>query len=116
MDRVLEIARKHNGGVVEGCAQSVGASYKSKPLGSMGDIGIFSLQMNKTITAGEGGAMVTSDPILFERAARFQDLGGLRAPHEALLGKAKLDWFFGTNFRMNEFTGGVLLAQTRKLD
>ena len=116
MDRVLEIARKHNVRVLEDCAQSVGASYKGKPLGSMGDIGIFSLQMNKTITSGEGGAMATSDPMLFERAARFQDLGGLRAPHEALLGKAKLDWFFGTNFRMNEFTGGVLLAQTRKLD
>jgi dTDP-4-amino-4,6-dideoxygalactose transaminase len=116
VDRVLEIARKHKLRVLEDCAQSVGASYKGKPLGSMGDIGIYSLQVNKTISAGEGGAVVTSDPALFERAARFHDLGGLRAPHEQAIGKAQLDWFIGTNFRMNEFTGGVLLAQTRKLD
>jgi 8-amino-3,8-dideoxy-alpha-D-manno-octulosonate transaminase len=105
LDGVMEIARKHKLRVLEDCAQSVGASYKGKPLGSMGDIGIYSLQMNKTITAGEGGAMVSSDPVLFERAARFHDLGGLRGPHEQALGKAKLDWFFGANFRMNEFTG-----------
>jgi len=116
MQRVMEIARKHKLRVLEDCAQSVGASYQGKPLGSMGDVGIYSLQLNKTITAGEGGAIVTSNAALFERAARFHDLGGLRGPHEQELGKAQLEWFIGTNFRMNEFTGGVLLAQTRKLD
>ena len=116
IERVLEVARKHRLRVLEDCAQSVGAAYKGKPVGSMGDIGIYSLQLNKTITAGEGGAVVTSDPALFERAARFHDLGGLRQPHEEAIGKAHLDWFIGTNYRMNEFTGGVLLAQTRKLD
>ena len=116
IDRVLAIAKKHNLRVIEDCAQSVGASFRGKPLGSMGDIGIYSLQLNKTITAGEGGAVVTNDPILFERASRFHDLGGYRAPHQQFTGDAKLDWFFGTNFRLNEFSGGVLLAQTRKLD
>jgi len=116
MDRILPIARKHNCRVIEDCAQSVGASYKGRPLGSMGDISIFSLQLNKTITAGEGGAVVTNDPVLFERASRFHDLGLLRAPHEKLAGDHRLDAFPGTNFRMNEFTGGVLLAQLRKLD
>lgn len=117
MDRILAIARKHRLKVLEDCAQSVGASYKGRPVGSMGDIGIYSLQLNKTITAGEGGAVVSSDPLLFERAARFHDMGGLRAPHQdAVGGQARLDWFFGANYRMSEFTGGVLLAQTRKLD
>ena len=116
MDRVLAVARKHDLKVLEDCAQSVGASYKGRPLGSMGDIGIYSLQLNKTITAGEGGAVVTNDPLLFERASRFHDLGGLRAPHEKLLGKAQGGWFIGSQFRMNEFSGGVLLAQLRKLD
>jgi len=116
MDRVLAIARAHTLRVLEDCAQSVGASYKGKPLGSMGDVGIYSLQLNKTITAGEGGAVVTSDPVLFERASRFHDLGGFRTPHQDEVGKQQIDWFIGTNFRMNEFTGGVLLAQTRKLD
>jgi 8-amino-3,8-dideoxy-alpha-D-manno-octulosonate transaminase len=117
LDPIMAIARRRGLRVVEDCAQSVGASYKGRPLGSIGDIGIYSLQLNKTITAGEGGAVVTNNPELFERASRFHDLGGLRAPHqEAIGGKPALDWFIGTNFRMNEFSGGVLLAQTRKLD
>ena len=116
LDPILAIAKKHNLRVLEDCAQSVGASYHGRPLGSLGDIGIYSLQLNKSITAGEGGAVVTNDPILFERASRFHDLGGFRAPHQQMVGEARLDWFFGANFRMNEFTGGVLLAQLRKLD
>ncbi len=116
MDRVLAVARPRRIKVIEDCAQSVGASYKGRPVGSLGDIGIYSLQINKTITAGEGGAVATNDPVLFERASRFHDLGSLRAPHQQVAGTARLDVFAGTNFRMSEFTGGVLLAQLRKLD
>jgi dTDP-4-amino-4,6-dideoxygalactose transaminase len=116
LDRILAIAQKHKLRLLEDCAQSVGASYQGRPVGSLGDIGIYSLQLNKTITAGEGGALVTNDPILFERAARFHDLGGFRAPHQEVAGGAKLGWCFGANYRMSEFTGGVMLAQLRKLD
>jgi 8-amino-3,8-dideoxy-alpha-D-manno-octulosonate transaminase len=115
LDAIQALARKHNVKVLEDCAQSVGGSYKGKALGSIGDIAIYSLQLNKTITAGEGGAVVTNDPVLFERAGRFHDVGSLRAPHEAMVGKAQLQPFVGCNFRMSEFAGGVLLAQTRKL-
>lgn len=115
MDPILALARKHKLRVLEDCAQSVGGSYKGKPLGSMGDIAIYSLQLNKTITAGEGGAVVTNDPVLFERAGRFHDVGSFRAPHESVVGKAQLQPFVGCNFRMSELTGGVLVAQTRKL-
>jgi 8-amino-3,8-dideoxy-alpha-D-manno-octulosonate transaminase len=110
LDPILAIARKHQLRVLEDGSQSVGASYKGRPLGSMGDIGIFSLQQSKTITAGEGGAVVTADPILYERAARFHDVGGAR------MKDARLRFLPGLNYRMNEFTGGVLLAQIRKLD
>ena len=116
MDRILAIARKANLRVIEDCAQSVGASYKGRTVGSMGDINIHSLQINKTITSGEGGALTTNDPVLFERAARFHDLGGLRPLHEKVAGGHHLDFFPGANFRMSEFTGGVILAQLRKLD
>lgn len=116
MDRILPIARKHGIRVLEDCAQSVGGSYKGRPVGSMGDIGIYSLQLNKTITAGEGGMVVTNDPILFERGARFHDVGALRTIHNDMLAGGKLDPFVGCNFRLNEFSGGVLLAQLRKLD
>jgi 8-amino-3,8-dideoxy-alpha-D-manno-octulosonate transaminase len=60
--------------------------------------------------------VTTNDPLLFERASRFHDLGGLRAPHEKAAGGQHLDFFPGSNFRMSEFTGAVLLAQLRKLD
>ena len=116
MDRIMSIATKHRLKVLEDCAQSVGASYKGRPLGSMGHIGIYSLQLNKTITAGEGGSVVTNDPILFERATRFHDLGALRLGHQRVLGESKLEGFAAPNFRLNEFSGGVLLAQARKLD
>ena len=116
MDRIIPIARKYNCRLIEDCAQSVGASYKGRPLGSMADISIYSLQINKTITSGEGGAVVTNDPVLFERASRFHDLGSLRAPHEKIVGGRRVDSFPGTNLRMSEFTGAVLLAQVRKLD
>ena len=116
IDRVLEIARQHKIKVLEDSAQSVGGSFQGKPLGSMGDIGIYSLQQNKTITAGEGGAVVTNDPVLFERASRFHDIGILRNPHKDEIGTPVLQPFVGANFRMNEFSGGVLLAQIRKID
>jgi 8-amino-3,8-dideoxy-alpha-D-manno-octulosonate transaminase len=110
LDGILAVARKHGIKVLEDGSQSVGASYKGRPLGSMGDIGIYSLQQSKTITAGEGGAVVTNDPYLFERATRFHDVSVRRDF------PAKLHWMPGLNYRMNEFTGGVLLAQVRKLD
>jgi 8-amino-3,8-dideoxy-alpha-D-manno-octulosonate transaminase len=116
MDRILTIARKHRIRVLEDCAQSVGASYKGRPVGSLGDIGIYSMQINKTITSGEGGAVVTNDPLLFERSARSHDLGLFRPLHEQRVGKARLDGFPALQFRMSEFTSAVLLAQLGKLD
>ena len=110
LDPILAIARKHGLRVLEDASQSVGASYKGRPLGSMGDIGIYSLQQSKTITAGEGGAVVTNDAYLFERACRFHDVAARPGfPN-------KLGFMPGLNYRMNEFSGGVLLAQLRKLD
>jgi len=118
LDGVLAIARKHNLKVLEDCAQCVGGSYKGRRVGSIGDVGIYSFQVSKTITAGEGGAVVTSDPMIFERAARFHDVGSLRNPGNAeMLGQPpRLKQIVGSNFRMNEFTAGVMRAQLRKLD
>ena len=116
MDRIREVARTRRLRVLEDCAQALGADYKGRPVGSLGDVGIYSMQINKAITAGEGGALVTDDPALFERASRYHDLGLLRRPHEEAVGGARLGGFAGSQFRMSEFTGGVLLAQLRKLD
>ncbi|MGC9996135.1 MAG: DegT/DnrJ/EryC1/StrS family aminotransferase [Terriglobia bacterium] len=117
MDSILKIARRHHVKVLEDCAQSAGATYHGKPVGSMGDCGIYSFQECKTITAGEGGAMVTNDPAIFERAARFHDLGQLRKGHQEMLGQSPhFAQLLGGQFRMSEFTGAVLGAQLRKLD
>jgi 8-amino-3,8-dideoxy-alpha-D-manno-octulosonate transaminase len=116
MNRILPIARQHGIKVLEDCAQSVGANYKGRPVGSIGDIGIYSLQINKTFSAGEGGAVVTNDPLLFERAARFHDVGAFRPPFASQVGEPRSTGFAGTNFRLNEFSASVLLAQLRKLD
>jgi 8-amino-3,8-dideoxy-alpha-D-manno-octulosonate transaminase len=117
MDPILAIARQHHLQVLEDCAQSLGATYRSRPVGSLGDCGIYSFQVCKTISAGEGGALVTSDPNIFERAARFHDLGQLREPHAESLGeRPRLSQFVGWQFRMSEYTGAVLRAQLPKLD
>jgi dTDP-4-amino-4,6-dideoxygalactose transaminase len=116
MDGIMAVARRRGVKVLEDCAQSVGASYKGKPLGSIGDIGIYSFQIAKTISSGEGGGLVTNDPLLFERAARYHDLGLLRPPHQAMIGGAALPGMIGNQYRMSEFTGGVLIAQLKKLD
>ncbi len=117
MDPILALAKKHNLKVLEDCAQSVGVSYKGQPVGSMGDCGIYSFQVNKTISPGEGGAVVTSNPYLFERAARFHDCGFLRDGHARVLNQAgRMHDFSSCQYRMSEFTAAVLRAQLRKLD
>jgi 8-amino-3,8-dideoxy-alpha-D-manno-octulosonate transaminase len=117
MDPILDLARRHHLAVLEDCAQSLGATHKGRPVGSMGDCAIYSFQECKTISAGEGGAVVMSDPTLFERAARYHDLGQLRGPHAEWLGSPpRLELLCGGQFRMSEFTGAVMRAQLRKLD
>lgn len=116
MDPIMKIAKKHGVAVLEDCAQTVGGSYQGKKLGSLGEIGIYSFQINKMISSGEGGAVVTSDPLLYERAVRFHDMGGVRKVFADRLEGIRCQEFAGENFRMNEFTGAVLKAQLGKLD
>lgn len=113
MDSIIEIAEEFGLYVVEDSCQALGAIYKGKKLGSIGDIGTFSLNINKTITTGDGGVVVTDDDNLYERAFGFHDQGhkpyrmGLEIGHRSLI---------GMNLRINELTGAVALAQLRKID
>jgi 8-amino-3,8-dideoxy-alpha-D-manno-octulosonate transaminase len=116
LDPIMEIARRHDLRVLEDCAQCLGGRYKGKYVGSIGDIGINSFQLSKSITSGEGGAVVTNDGELFERALRFHDVGSLRAPYSEALEGGLMAAFASCNFRMNEFTGAVLKAQLQKLE
>ena len=115
MDPILAEAKKAGIAVLEDCAEAAGARYKGRRVGSLGDIGIFSFQQQKTITSGEGGLVVTSDPTLYERAVRMHDVGQVRAFHAAQI-EPKEAAFSGSQFRMSELTGAVLLAQLRRLD
>lgn len=116
MEPILETAKTRGIKVLEDCAQCVGGSYRGKPLGSLGDVGIYSFQLHKMISSGEGGAVVSGDPIVYERAARFHDMGLMRQVFEDRMGGSKLGDFAGENFRMSELTGAVLWAQLPKLD
>ena len=115
MDPIMETARKHGIAVIEDCAQCVGGSHRGKKLGSVGDVGIYSFQVNKMMTSGEGGAVVTNDPAAYERAARFHDMGTIRSVFTNRIGSSQMQTFAGENFRMSEFTGAVLGAQLSKL-
>jgi 8-amino-3,8-dideoxy-alpha-D-manno-octulosonate transaminase len=116
MGPIMETARKHGVAVLEDCAQCVGGSYRGRKLGSIGDVGIYSFQVNKMITSGEGGALVTKDPVIYERAARFHDMGPIRRVFIERVGSSRVQTFAGENFRMSEFTGAVLGVQLSKLD
>ena len=111
MGRIMEIAKKYNLYVIEDCCQGNGGSYKGKKLGSFGDINAFSLQFNKTITSGDGGVITTNNDQLYEKAFGIHDQG-----HKPLRIKPDDGSLIGLNFRMNELTGAVALAQVRKMD
>lgn len=116
MDAILAFAQEKGISVIEDVAQSCGSRYKGRYAGTIGDIGVFSFQMNKIITSGEGGAVATRDPALFERAARYHDQGMFRekARYGLDIDEASAA-FVGQNYRMSEFAGAVLLEQWRKL-
>lgn len=113
MDAIMAIAKKHNLKVIEDSCQGVGAKYKGKYLGSIGDMGAYSLNMYKTITCGDGGFVGTSDPELYERGFGYHDQGHKPNRTGAEIGNRAL---VGMNMRMNELSGAVALAQGRKLD
>ncbi|HUS59673.1 MAG TPA: aminotransferase class V-fold PLP-dependent enzyme, partial [Planctomycetota bacterium] len=80
MDPIMKIARKHKLRVIEDCAQSPGARYRGRRVGTMGDLGIFSISAYKIVGAGEGGLVLTDDKRLWERANGVAECGGLWRP------------------------------------
>ncbi len=112
MDRIMEIAKKYNLYVIEDCCQAVGATYKGTKVGTIGTIGAYSLNWFKTISSGDGGAVVTNDYDLYERAFGFHDQGHKPSRMGVEVGNRSI---VGMNMRMNEVTGAIALAQVRKL-
>mgnify|MGYP001594775637 CR=1 FL=1 len=112
MDRIMGLARKYNLKVIEDCAQSHGAKYKGRFTGTIGDIGVFSLNVNKTIQTGEGGVCVTNDPDLAYRLQLIRNHG------EAVVGPAEYQDIVniaGFNYRMPETSAAIAREQLKKL-
>ena len=113
MDEIMEIAERHNLLVIEDCCQAAGASYKGKKVGTMGLTGAFSLNVFKTITAGDGGLIITRDEDMYAHMYGIHDQGHSPSRTGVEVGER---YILGLNFRANEVTGAVALAQLRKID
>src|SRR3954470_15276944 len=100
MDEIIAIARKHGLYVIEDCAQAVGAKYKAKPVGIIGDVGTFSFYPTKNLGAcGEGGAFVAKDEAVHTKARHIRVHGSDRRYYHDIV---------GGNFRMDGFQGALL--------
>ena len=102
MDRIMEIAKKHNLKVIEDSCQAHLAEYKGKRLGTIGDLGCFSFQSSKTIACGEGGAILGNDEELMDKCYTVHNHGTSRRGRTEVI---------GPKYRMNEFEAAVLLGQ-----
>jgi 8-amino-3,8-dideoxy-alpha-D-manno-octulosonate transaminase len=116
LDPVLEVTARAGVPLVEDAAQALGVSYRGRSVGSIGTLGAFSFQLEKNVTAGEGGAVTTSDERLYMRAARYQDQGGQFATSYSGERGMELDQpFVGENLRMTEIAGAIAGVQLQKL-
>jgi 8-amino-3,8-dideoxy-alpha-D-manno-octulosonate transaminase len=112
MDALRQICDKHNLIFVEDACQAIGGAYKGKPLGSIADVGCFSFDFVKTITCGEGGAVVTNNEDYYINADHYSDHGH---DHLGTDRGAETHPFLGYNFRISELNAAVGLAQVRRL-
>jgi len=109
MEEILEIAAEHDLYVIEDCAQSYGAKSRGKYIGTMGDIGCYSLNAYKHISAGDGGFCITKDEELYERIHNFADKYYDRHGKGVRLSR------LAPNYRITELHSAVALAQFENL-
>jgi len=114
MDKIMKIANLHGVPVLEDCAQCNGGSFSGKKVGSFGKAGIFSMQLNKNMTCGEGGLIITDDENLYTRAFSAHDMGMVRK-HGRLSFPDANAILWGSGRRMNELCGAVASVQISKL-
>ncbi len=109
MNKIMEIAKKHNLFVIEDCAEAHGAEYKGKKVGSFGDIACFSFFGNKIITTGEGGMCITNNKEFAQKMDILKNQG---------MDPKKRYWhpFIGFNYRMTNIQAAIGLAQLERID
>ncbi len=113
MDALQSICKEHNLILLEDACQSIGASYKGKKLGTIGDAGTFSFDFVKTITCAEAGVVLTNREDVYINTDGYSDHGH---DHKGVDRGADLHPFIGANFRISELHAAVGLAQIKKLD
>ncbi len=113
LDALQHLCNKHNLLLLEDACQAIGGTYKGQTLGSIGDLGCFSFDYVKTITCGEGGAVITNNEIYYENAHKYADHG-----HDHIGNDRGVEShpFLGYNFRISEMNAAVGLAQLARLE
>lgn len=119
MDEIATIARKHNLIVIQDGAHALGADYKGKRIGSIGDMTTFSFHPVKHITTGEGGMIVTNDEKLYQRLVLFRSHGITR--DETMLLKNEGGWYYeqldlGYNYRITDIQCALGISQLSRLE
>lgn len=110
MERICKIAKKYNIKVIEDAAHAHGAKFNNKRIGSYGDMATFSFQNGKIMTCGEGGALITNNEDLYNKAYLIHSVG--RPPGDRIYEHTLL----GSNYRINEFCAAILIAQQERLE
>jgi dTDP-4-amino-4,6-dideoxygalactose transaminase len=112
MDRIMEIAKKHNLLVIEDACQAWLAEWRGKKLGTIGDLGCFSFQNSKHLPIGEGGAVVGDDEELMDHVHSYHNCG---RPYGCIERTSRYP-IIGTNRRMTEYQAAVGLSQMKRLE
>lgn len=115
MDAIMEIAREHKLFVLEDACQADGGSYKGKRLGTIGNAGALSFNYFKIITCGEGGALLTDDKVLFERALIYHDSSAVAFFGDQMQGFS-VEASCGSEYRSNELCAAVMNVQLSRLN
>ena len=110
LDKIQQVARKHNVLLIEDCAQAHAAIYDGKKVGSWGDIGLFSFGGVKLMTCGQGGAIITSNESLYNKMYAITNRG--------LLSNGKINPFgiIGENYQLSELQAALLIPQLESLE
>lgn len=119
LDPLLEMCHEKGIKLIEDGAHSIGTLYDGRPVGSIADMTTFSFHPVKTVTGGEGGAVLTNDPKLYQRLKLFQTHGITREP-ELLQHEAHGSWYYeqielGMNYRMTDMQAALISSQLDKL-
>ncbi|MBI2453295.1 DegT/DnrJ/EryC1/StrS family aminotransferase [Candidatus Peregrinibacteria bacterium] len=108
MDEIMKIAKKHKLFVIEDAAESVGARFRGKYVGTFGDIGVFSFYANKIMTTAEGGLILTNNPLLAKKCLALRN-------HGRIATGTFIHPYIGFNFKFTDLQAAIGLAQFKKL-